>query len=129
VHALRNIHAALVPDGLLVDTQPISAHPPVVADRTELGRLDMRDWIKTIRAVDDRVTETVVAGLYEPTVERELVITSTFDDGPDCYEIASNWQGTHVPRSLMDRLAAVRDHVALEQHVRLRAFRRTAESR
>jgi hypothetical protein len=124
VDALRNVHAALVPGGLLVDTQPISAHPPVATDRSELGRLDMRDWLKTIRAVDDRVTETVAAGLYELTDERELVITSSFDDGPDCCEIASNWQGTHVPGSLVDRLAAVRDHVSLEQHVRLRVLQR-----
>jgi hypothetical protein len=129
VDALRNVHAALVPGGLLVDTQPISAHPPVATDRSELGRLDMRDWIKTIRAVDHRVTETVAAGLYELAGERELVITSVFDDGPDCYDIASNWQGTRVPEALMDRLAAARGQVALEQHVRLRVFRRAAESR
>jgi hypothetical protein len=128
VHALHNIHAALVPGGLLVDTQPISAHPRVAVNGAELGRLDMREWITTIRAVDDRVTDTVAAGLYEITAERDLVVTSTFDDGPDCLEIAGNWQGTHVPPPLMDQLAAIRDHVGLEQHVRLRVFQRTAES-
>jgi hypothetical protein len=88
----------------------------------------MRDWIKTIRAVDARITETVSAGLYELTEERELLVTSTFDDGPDCLEIAGNWQGTHVPRGLMDQLAAIHDRVALEQQVRIRVFQRTAES-
>jgi hypothetical protein len=88
----------------------------------------MRDWIKTIRAVDARITETVSAGLYELTEERELLVTSTFDDGPDCLEIAGNWQGTQVPRPLMDELAAVHDRVALEQQVRIRVFRRTADS-
>ena len=124
MHALRNIHAVLVPNGLLVDTQPISAHPRVTADGAELGVLDMREWLETIEAVDVRINEAIVAGLYELIAERELVVTSTFDDGQDCIEIAESWQGTQVPRPLMGRLTAIHDHVALEQQVRLRAFQR-----
>ena len=44
MHALGNLHHALVPDGLIVDTQPISAQPRVLADNVELGTLDMREW-------------------------------------------------------------------------------------
>jgi hypothetical protein len=65
VHALRNIHAALVPGAILVDTQPVSAHPSVTADGTTLGTLDMREWLQTIEAVDERLAETVAAGLYD----------------------------------------------------------------
>jgi hypothetical protein len=128
VHALRNIHSALVPDGRLVDTQPISAHPRVSANAAELGALDMREWIETIRAVDERVNEAIVTGLYDVTDEREFVVTSVFDDGPDCLEIAGDWQGTRVPQSLADRLAVTRDQVALEQLVRLRLLRRAQVS-
>ena len=127
MHALRNIHAVLVPNGLLVDTQPISPHPRVTADDAELGALDMREWIETIRAVDERVDEAIVAGLYKLTAERELVVTSTFDDGQDCIEIAGSWQGTQGPTPLTDRLAAIHGRVTLEQRVRLRAFQRAAE--
>jgi hypothetical protein len=128
VHALCNIHSALVPDGLLVDTQPISAHPRVTASGDELGALDMREWIKTIQAVDERVNETISTGLYDVTDERELVVTSIFEDGPDCLEIAGAWRGTRVPQPLADGLAVMRDQVALEQQVRLRLLRRTPES-
>jgi hypothetical protein len=128
VHALRNIHSALVPDGRLVDTQPISAHPRVSANAAELGALDMREWIETIHAVDERVNEAIVTGLYDVTDEREFVVTSVFDDGPDCLEIAGDWQGTRVPQSLADRLAVTRDQVALEQLVRLRLLRRAQVS-
>jgi hypothetical protein len=128
VHALRNIHSALFPNGLLVDTQPISAHPRVTASGDELDALDMREWIKTIHAVDERVNETVATGLYEVTDERALVVTSTFDDGPDCLEIAGAWRGTRVPQPLADRLAVTRDQVTLAQQVRLRLLRRTPES-
>jgi hypothetical protein len=88
VHALHNIHSALIPHGLLVDTQPIAT------------------------------------GLYEVTHQRDILITSTFDDGPDCLAITSAWQGTHVPMLLADRLANLADPVAVEQQVRLRVLRR-----
>jgi hypothetical protein len=128
VHALRNIHAALVPDGLLVDTQAISARPRVIANGAEVGALDMREWIETIQAVDERVNETIVTGLFDLTDERQLVVTSIFDDGSNCLEIAGSWRGTRVPRPLADRLAATRGQVALEQQVRLRLLRRAPES-
>src|SRR5690242_696451 len=50
------------PNGLLVDTQPISAHPLVTSNGAELGALDMREWIETILAVDERVNEVIVTG-------------------------------------------------------------------
>jgi len=124
VHALRTIHGTLVPNGLLVDTQPISARPRVVAGGAELGALDMDEWIETIHAVDERVDETVAAGLYELTGEREFAVTSIFDDGPDCLRGVGAWDGTRVPAPLADRLEAMPDEVAVEQLVRLRVLRR-----
>jgi hypothetical protein len=124
VHALRNIHALLAPDGLLVDTQPVSPHPRVTANDAELGALDMRAWVETIQAVDGRVHETIATGLFELTDERDILVTSTFDDGPDCLAITGAWQGTRVPELLADRLAGLRDEVAVEQLVRLRVLRR-----
>jgi hypothetical protein len=124
VHALRNIHASLAPDGLLVDTQPISRHPRVTANDAELGALDMREWVETIQTVDGRVRDAIATGLYELTDERDILVTSTFDDGPDCLAITGAWQGTRVPELLVDRLADLRDEVAVEQQVRLRVLRR-----
>ena len=128
MHALRNIHAALVPDGLLVDTQPIGLQPRVAASGDELGTLDMHEWIETIHAVDERVDETIATGLYEKTDEQTLVIRSTFDDGADCLEITGTWQGTSVPQPLADRLAAMRDQVTIDQQVSLRVLRRAPAS-
>lgn len=124
MHALRNIHSALVPDGLLVDTQPVGPQPPVAANGHELGTLDMHEWIETVHAVDERVAETIAAGLYEKTDERTFVIRDTFDDGPGCLEIIGTWRGTCVPQPLEDRLAGVRDQVTVDQQVRLRVLRR-----
>ena len=124
MHALRNVHAALVPNGLLVDTQPVGSQPRVAANADELGTLDMHEWIETIHAVDERVLQTIADGLYEMTDERTLVVRDTFADGPDCLEIVGAWRGTRVPESLADRLAAMRDRVTVDQQVRLRVFRR-----
>ena len=124
MHALRNIHAALASDGLLVDTQPIGPQPRVAANGVELGTLDMHEWIETIHAVDERVAETIAAGLFEQTAERTLVVRDTFDDGPNCLETIGTWRGTSVPPPLAGRLAALRDHVTVDQEVRLRLLRR-----
>ncbi|NUT56635.1 MAG: hypothetical protein HOQ03_11735 [Thermoleophilia bacterium] len=124
MHALRNIHAALVPGGLLVDTQPIGPQPRVRGAGRELGTIDMHEWIETIHAVDKRVVETIAARLFQQTDERTLVIRDTFDDGPQCLETIGTWRGTRVPQPLADRLAATRDQVTVDQQVRLRLLRR-----
>ena len=123
MHALHNIHAALTPDGLLVDTQPLSPHPPVAADGAELGTLDMRDWLDTIRAVDDLISEVVDAGFYEMQHEARFAVTDAFDNGRECLETVSSWRETHVPSSLVSRLGTTQAPVTVEQEVRLRLFR------
>jgi hypothetical protein len=83
VNALRRIHAALVPGGLVVDTQPVSARPSVEAFGVELGTLDMDEWRGTIDAVDRLVAETIDDGFFALQAESELVVTDAFDDGPE----------------------------------------------
>jgi hypothetical protein len=124
VHALRNIHAALAPDGILVDTQPVSASPPVASDGGELGSLDMHDWLDTIHAVDERFAETIAAGLYELEHESWFVVTDTYDNGPECLDIVSGWCGTRVPPDVTQRLAAATSPVSVEQEVGQRLLRR-----
>jgi len=126
VHALRNIHAALATDGLLVDTQPVSASPPVMLDGGELGSLDMYEWLDTIHAVDERFAETIAAGLYELEHESWFVVTDTYDNGSECLDIVSGWRGTRVSLGVSQRLAAATSRVSVQQEVRLRLLRRAA---
>jgi hypothetical protein len=123
VHVLRNIHTALSRDGLLIDTQPVSTHPRVAAP-VALGTLDMRDWLDTIHAVDERLSETITAGLYELEHEQHFTVTDSFDDGRECLETVSSWRGTEVPASLASRLRETRATVTVEQDIRLRLLRR-----
>ena len=126
MHALRNIHAALDADGTLVDTQPVSASPTVASDGGELGSLDMREWLDTIHAVDERTAETIAAGLYELEHESWFVVTDTYENGPECMETVSGWRGTRVPSGVAQRLAATTSAVTVQQEVRLRLLRRAA---
>jgi len=123
VHALRNIHAALATDGILVDTQPVSASPTVALGGGELGSLDMREWLDTIHAVDERTAETIAAGLYELEHESRFVVTDTYDNGPECLEIVSGWRGTRVSLALSQQLAAATSRVSVQQEIRLRLLR------
>jgi hypothetical protein len=129
VHALHNIHAALAPDAILVDTQPLAERPSVAVGEAELGTLDMREWLETIRAVDALFAQTIAAGLYELQHEERFNVTDTFDTGPECLTTASGWRGTQVPRLLAPRLAATQLPVTVDQEVRLRLLRRATQTR
>jgi SAM-dependent methyltransferase len=124
VHALRKVHAALALDAVLVDTQPVSARPRIAAAGVDLGALDMREWVQTIRAVDERIVETIAAGLYELRHEERFIVTDTFDSGPESAATVRDWRGTRVPPRLATQLAAAEPPVTVEQEVRLRLFRR-----
>ena len=124
MHALRNIHAALVPGAILVDTEPVSPHPPVTADGARLGALDMREWRQTIEAVDGRVAETVAAGLYALEYAQSFTAVDTFDDPAECMETLNEWRGTHVPAPLARRIRGARPPLTVAQEVRLRLLRR-----
>jgi len=126
VHALHNIQAALVPEAVVVDTQPVSARPPVAVDGVTVGTLDLRDWYETIQAVDELVAETIAGGLFELQHESRFVVTDSFADGPECLETVRVWRGTRVPADVLTRLATTSVRVTVEQDVRLRLLRREA---
>jgi hypothetical protein len=123
VNALRRIHAALVRDGLLIDTQPVSARPPVQAGRRPLGTLDMREWLKTIDAVDELVARAVDDGLYAIEDEQRFLVTDTWESGPELVERVSGWRGTRISRALAERTVTARAPVCVHQEVRLRVLR------
>jgi hypothetical protein len=129
VHALRNIHRVLAPDGILVDTQPVSARPPVAASHVLLGTLDMREWAQTIQAVDERIVSAVHSGLYGLRHESRFVVTDTYDSGDEFLEVVRGWAGTRVPSALGHQVAEATPPITLRQDVRLRLFAARASLR
>jgi hypothetical protein len=123
VHALRQLNAALVPGGIVVDTQPLSPRSRVEDARGPLGRLDMRDWRETIDAVDARVALAIEAGLFAVAGERVVEVADEFDSGPEFLEVIGDWRGTRVPASVAERAVAARPPIRVIQDVRLRLLR------
>jgi hypothetical protein len=124
VNALRRIHVALVPGGLVIDTQPVSAEPPIEAEAGEFARLDMREWARTIEAVDEQIVQTIRDGLFAVTAERRFTVTDEHDDGAEFVTVVREWAGTQVGDALAERAAQEHGPVRLHQEVRLRVLRR-----
>ena len=120
VDALERIHAALADGGVVVDTQPVSAGPPVVGHDGELGTLDMREWSKTIAAVDAEIVSTVDRGLFAVTADRQIVVIDVYDDLGELVETTRDWLGTSVPRELARQVDGSGGEVRLHQDVRVR---------
>jgi len=126
VDALTRIHAALVPDGVLVDTTPVSLRLPVFLDGKPVGELDDDEWLETVGAVDAEIERAVAAGLFELTHEERYGIVHEFGSGDECLEVVSSWGGTTVPAPITARLEGATARTTVEHDVRLRLFRRLA---
>ena len=124
VDALERIHRALADGGVVVDTQPVSARPRVVGADGELGTLDMREWSKTIAAVDAEIVSTVDRGLFAVTADRQIVVIDVYDDLGELVETTRDWLGTSVPRELARQVDGSGGEVRLHQDVRVRVLER-----
>ena len=125
VNALRNIHAALLPGGLVIDTQPVSAHPPIQSSAGELGTLDMSEWADLINEIDNGTDEALAEGLFVIDDESLFTVADEYDNGDDCLSYVRNWMGTRIDRDVERRVAAERGPIRLPQQIRLRVLRRT----
>ena len=120
VDALTRIHAALVPGGVLVDTQPVGLRLPVTLGGEPIGELDDGEWIETVAAVDTEFEKVLAAGLFEPRHEERYSVVHEFGTGAECLDVVSGWAGTSVPEEVAARLEAGSARVTVEQDTRLR---------
>jgi hypothetical protein len=124
VDALTRLHAALVPGGVLVDTQPVSPRLPVTLDGEPLGDLDDEQWLEIVAGVDAELAQALAAGLFELRHEERYVVVHEFGSGSECLEVVSSWAGTRVPDEIAARLRAGSARTTVEQETRLRLFDR-----
>jgi hypothetical protein len=120
VDALTRIHAALVPGGVLVDTQPVSLRLPVTLHGEPIGELEDDEWLETIAAVDGEIEKAVAAGLFSSGHEERYSIVHEFGSGGECLEVVGTWGGTHIPAEIASRLAHGSGCATVEHDVRLR---------
>jgi hypothetical protein len=122
VSALRNIHTALRPGGLLLDIHPEPENPWLVAvmgDETmNVGQLDDSFRAKTVLAARAALHTVVDAGLFV----REHEITFTFN-----YHFASvadwqwhmtnNWHSAGIAAGMVERAQAAMSAGAVELRI------------
>jgi hypothetical protein len=106
----------------VVDTQPVSARPPVEAAGRRVGELDMRAWRALIDEIDGLTAQVVGEGLFAVAHEEELIVTDTYDTGAEFLETVGGWKGTRIPDTLRQQLAAAAGPVSVHQTVRLRVL-------
>jgi hypothetical protein len=122
VNALHQIQQALEPAGLVLDTQPTSARPPVESASGSLGTLDMREWARMIAAVDGQIEVALRDGLFELLDVRHFVVTDEYDDGSELVEKTRDWAGTRFDEHFAQRVGRERSPVRLHQTIRLRVL-------
>lgn len=124
VDALTRIHAALVPGGVLVDTQPVALRLPVALDGEPIGELEDDEWLEIVAAVDAEIDEALALGLFELRHEERYTVVHEFGSGRECLEVVKAWAGTRVPEEVAARLERGNTRTSVEQDTRLRLLDR-----
>jgi hypothetical protein len=124
VDALTRIHAALVPGGVLVDTQPVGLRLPVALYGEPIGELEDDEWLETVAAVDREVDKTLAAGLFELRHEELYTVVHEFGSGRECLDVVDGWAGTSIPEEVAARLERGDTRTTVDQDTRLRLLDR-----
>ena len=122
VDALTRIHAALVPGGVLVDTQPVSLRLPVTLGGEPIGDLQDEEWLEMVATVDAEIHKVVARGPFVLRHEERYPVVHEFGSGSECLDEVSAWAGTTVPADIAGRLAQCPGAATVEHDVRLRLF-------
>jgi hypothetical protein len=119
VNALRKIHEALVPGGVLLDMHPIPPSTRAQAKGRDLGEFDDAEFLETVR-----VTEAPLASsdLFELEAELEFDWLERFDSVEELLEDVESWEGCRTPEALADRIRQAEPPVDIWERVVLRRF-------
>jgi hypothetical protein len=124
VDALTRLHAALVPGGTLVDTQPVSLRLPVALAGEPIGELEDDEWLEIVAAVDAATERALAAGLFELRHEERYAVVHEFGSGAECLDEVGTWAGTRIPAEIAARLEPSQVRTTVEHDVRLRLLAR-----
>jgi hypothetical protein len=122
VHALRQIHRALVPGGLLVDMHPIPPSTRIEVRGESLGELDDTEFMGLVEATEAPLAETELFSFEE---ELEFDWLERFDTAEELIETVSSWEWSEIPAKVVERVREVEGPVDIWERVVLRRFRAT----
>jgi hypothetical protein len=121
VNALRKIHQALVPEGILLDMHPVPPSTRAEVRGESLGEFDDAEFQDLVKTAEARIFET---GLFEHDTETEFDWLERYDDPAELLEdVKTGWEGCYIPRDLEARIRAAEPPVDIWERVVLRRFR------
>lgn len=122
MHALRRIHRALVPRGVLLDLHPVPP-TPVEAGGVELGEVDETDFIPLLRATEAELEKTVAAGLFAHEDGVGFEVLEHFETGRALLEHARDWENIRLPEDVRRRVRRAGGPLVIRHHLVLRRLR------
>jgi hypothetical protein len=120
VHALRQIHQALVPEGVLLDMHPIPPSTRAEVRGESLGAFDDSEFMEIVAAGEAKLEGS---GLFTRESELEFEYRERYDDAAELIEdITESWEGCEVPPDRERRILAADGPVDIWERVVLRRF-------
>ena len=122
MHALRRIHEALVPEGILLDMHPIPPSTRAEVGGRSLGQFDDSEFMDTVAQTEAALEQTVTEGLFVLETELEFDWLERFDSGEELIEDVETWGDVRIPEDLAARIRSAEPPVDLWERVVLRRF-------
>jgi len=121
VHALRQIHQALVPDGVLLDMHPIPPSTRAEVRGQSLGEFDDAGFMEVVASAEAKIG---ASGLFIFESELEFEYRERYDDAAELVQdVKDYWEGCSIPPELEQRILAAGEPVDIWERVVLRKFR------
>ena len=121
MHALRQIHQALVPDGVLLDMHPIPPSTRAEVRGESLGEFDDAGFMDVVASAEAKIEDS---GLFTFEWELEFDYRERYGDAAELVEdVKEGWEGCSIPRELERRILSAGEPVDVWEHVVLRKFR------
>lgn len=122
MHALRQIHQALVPGGSLLDMHPIPPSTRAEVQGRSLGEFDDSEFMEIVANAEADLERT---GLFTQESEVEYDYLERYDDPAEMLEdIREDWETCRVPPDLEKRILDAEGPVDIWERVVLRRFSR-----
>ena len=122
MHALRKVHEALVPEGVLLDMHPIPPSTRAEVDGRSLGAFDDVEFMDVVRATEAPLVE---GDLFALEAELEFDWLERFESAEELLEDVGLWEGCRIPETLAARIREAEPPIDIWERVVLRRYRAT----
>ena len=123
MHALRQIHQALVPGGVLLDMHPVPPSTQARVQGRSLGEFDDSEFMELVANGEAEVERS---GLFTQESEVEFDYLERYDNPAEMLEdIREDWETCKVPAELETLILEAEGPVDIWERVVLRRFTRS----